>query len=233
MFSSFMKNRITLFVLAILLIGIVAACTPQDATPGTDNSLPPDDTQTPPSDGQPDTPVYVPPPADPVPDTTEGSAKFFVGSSGPLLGHNIKLISVERYGNSVIDIDGTQWEIPTTQQDQIVNGLRFRVTEFQYNTVKEEERFVTISGEKLKLNDGEYLLHNRVPMMINGQEVELLGIDQNLNTIDIRVGDGADNDDNIPQGKSEVINHMVVTNVEAFPRELQYQNVAIVKVMKE
>ncbi len=220
-------------MLLVLLIGIVA-CTPQDATPGADDtpSVPPSETETPPAQN-PDTPVYVPPEEEPVPDTTEGSAKFFVGAEGPLLGHTIKLVSLERYGKAVIELDGMQWQIPTTQEDQIVNGLRFKVTEFQYNTVKEEERFIKIDAEKLKLEKDQYLLHTRVPVMIAGQEVELLSIDQNLNTIDIHVGDGSDNDDNIPEGKTKKINHMMVTNLEAFPRELQYEAVAIVKLVEE
>lgn len=154
--------------------------------------------------------------------------RFVPGASLTILGKKVTVKDITTEYETIIQVDGTQKTIKTTQTPEYINGLNVVATELNFDGTG-LNTYVILKITEFKLGEDEYLLFYKDKMEIDGKKVELDDVyTDNKDSISVGVqGVYA----RIIKGETKVLNGIEVTNVRTNPRAISSEKYAVLKLI--
>jgi hypothetical protein len=146
----------------------------------------------------------------------------------------VTLVSMDNEGKIVVKVNGVEREIKETNYMEIIDGLEITSKRINYDYVDPNKNYVILKINKYTEKPDEYLVNIDKPIKVKGEllTITLKDIDYEDHSIKINVNN--ENLIRIREGYTEniyIIPGLEITNVKAFPRDIRYENYAIIKVI--
>ena len=142
----------------------------------------------------------------------------------------IILQNINPDGQITLSVDNITWTIYQTREFNIINGLEIQTLEINL-----KENYVILEIKPFILKQNRYLFYKGNTLSIdNITNITLININTD-NSIILRVLNRIELIDNfkITQGDFIQVSNLTITNIKTYPRELGYENHAIIKIDKK
>lgn len=149
-----------------------------------------------------------------------------------------ELISLENDGKIVVRVSDkpnkVKREIKETNYMEIVNGFEITNKRINYDYVNPNESYAVLKINKYTNKANEYLVEIDKPIKVKGELLTIILKDIDHEDHSIKINVNNENLIRIREGYTEmisIINGVEITNIKAFPRDVRYENYAIIKVV--
>ena len=160
----------------------------------------------------------------------ENTYKLYVNNKTIVDYKTIVLQNINNEGHVTISVDNITWTIYQTKLSDIINGLEIQTLEINFKNnyaileikpfILKKDRYIVYKGQTFKVNN----ITNITFKDINNDDSVFLEILSGRNLIGRY---------NIKESESITANNITITNIKAYPRELGYENHAIIRIVKD
>lgn len=162
--------------------------------------------------------------------------KINEGKDFPNYMKYVKLISVDNEGKIVVEVEDTKSktvvsttrEIKETKYMEIIDGLEIINQRINFD-IDPNKIYVILKINKYTEKPDEYLVNIDKPITVKGNTITFKEVDPKDHSIQISVN--GKNYIRIREGYTENIEELQITNVKAFPRDVRYENYAILRII--
>lgn len=143
-------------------------------------------------------------------------------------GKEVRLISADNEGKIVVKVNNVERDIKETKYMEIIDGLEITNQRINFD-IDPSKIYVILKIDKYTEKPDEYLVEIDKSITIKGNTITFKEVDPKDHSIQVSVN--GKNYVRIREGYTENIENLEITNVKAFPRDIRYENYAILKII--
>ncbi len=143
-------------------------------------------------------------------------------------GKEVKLISVDNDGKIVVKVNDVERDIKETKYMEIIDGLEITNQRINFD-IDPNKIYVILKINMYVEKPNEYLVKIDKPITVKINTIIFKEVDPKDHSIQVSVNNK--NYIRIREGYTENIENLQITNVKAFPRDIRYENYAILKII--
>lgn len=146
-------------------------------------------------------------------------------------GEYIIIREITKEGSVTVEVSGVLWEIPSTKQEEIIDGLKVTTQEIIYNYLRPQSSMVIAKIEKYEPEENEYLFNVNEYKIIENTKLRLNKVSVSKPYyILLDVGDELD--EKIEEGREARIKGFKIELIKTYPREKSSESYAVIKIEK-